>query len=205
MHEFLPADDRGIFWDFFDFPSFRQHVTGLDRPGQRVFDGRDDDVDDFGVFPNVFKLVIELVERDGSDRFRFVEIELDFLLGGKRMDHICNSADEVDRVEHIDSLRAVGHGNGDLVVFPDADGLEGFGTALDLTDHLPVGRGLAHKVEGHVVGVLFSNLHDLFNHRAFKIIQMHGDLVHLVFPGSFCGNCFHKRALLLSDLLRFCC
>ena len=191
-HELLPADDGGVLGDPLDFSPLGEHVARADRTGEGVLHRGDDDIHDAGVCPDVLKLVIELVQCNGGDRFGFVQVELNFLFGGEGMDHIGNPADQVDGIEHIDGLRAVRHGNGDLVVLADADGLQGAGTALDLPEHLAVGGVPAHEVECDLIRVHLRNFRDFFEHGALKVVQMHGDIPHRVLPRRFCGNAVHE-------------
>ena len=200
-HELLPADDGGVLGDFPDLPALGQHITGPDRARESILDRGDDDVDHAGVGADVFEFVIELIQCDGGDRLGLVQVKLDLLLGGEGVNHVGHGADHVDGIEHEDGLRAVRHGNGDPVVFPDTDGFQRFGTAFDLAQHLAIGRRPAHEIKGDIVRVLFGNLSDFVNHRAFKILQMHGDVPHLGFPGGFRSDSVHKVCLLLTTLL----
>ena len=43
------------------------------------------------------------------------------------MHHVGNAAHQIDGVEQVNGLRAVGHGDGDLVALPDADGIDQIG------------------------------------------------------------------------------
>ena len=191
-HEFLPADDRGVFGNFLDLPPLCEHVTGLDGLRQRILDAGDDDVDHLGVLADGLEFIVELIEGDGGDAFGFVEIELNFLLSGQGMHHVGNAAHQIDGVEQVNGLRAVGHGDGDLVALPDANGFQCLGTGLHLLHQLLVGGGLAHEVKGNVIGVFFGNgLHSL-KHGAFKIVKVHGHTAHGASPWGLCGDCFHQ-------------
>ena len=171
----------GIFANFLDLPPLCEHVTGLDGLRQRILDAGNDDVDHLGVLADGLEFIVELIEGDGGDAFGFVEIELNFLLGGQRMHHVGNAAHQIDGVEQVNGLRAVGHGDGDLVALPDANGFQCLGAGLHLLHQLLVGGGLAHEVKGNVIGVFFGNgLHSL-KHGAFKIVKVHGHTAHGVF------------------------
>ena len=78
--------------------------------------------------------MIKLVERDGCNALGLVEIKLDLLFGGKRMDHVGDCADEVDGIEHIDGLRAVRQCDRDLVVFAHADRFQRPGALFNFCD-----------------------------------------------------------------------
>ena len=93
--------------------------------------------------------------------------------------------DEVHRVEHEDRLRAVGHGDGDLVAGTDAQHLQALGAALNLLHHPPVRRGPAHERKGDVVRIGVCNVLDGLKHRPLKILQVHRHVAHIVLPGCF--------------------
>ena len=126
--------------------------------------------------------MVELVERDRRHGLGFVEIEFDLLFRAERMDHVGNTADKVDGIEHIDRLRTVGHGDGDLVALAHADGLERLGAVFDLAHQRAVGRGLAHKVERDRVRVLPGDIFHRLEHGAVKILQMHGHIAQIILP-----------------------
>ena len=98
-----------------------------------------------------------------------VEVELDLLFRGERVDHVGDAADEVDGVEHHDGLRAVGHGDGDAVAGADAERFQALRAQLDVLHELFIGRALAHEVKGDVVGVLFRVAGHGVEHAALKI------------------------------------
>ena len=185
VHELAPADDGRVLGDLLDLAPLGEHIARADGAGELVLDGGDDDVADLRVLADVLKLIIELVERDGRDGLGRVEIELDLLLGRERMDHVGDAADEVHRVEHEDRLRAVGHGDGDLVAGTDAQHLQALGAALNLLHHPPVRRGPAHERKGDVVRIGVCNVLDGLKHRPLKILQVHRHVAHIVLPGCF--------------------
>ena len=193
VHEFLPADDRRVLRDLGDLAALGEHIARADGLAQLILDARDDDVDDLCVLADALELVVELVERDGGDALRLVEIELDLLLRREGMDHVRDAADEVDSVEHIDGLRAVGHGDGDLVARAHADGLEGAGALLDLLDHLGISRGLAHEVERDVPWVLLGDQLERLKHRAVKIVQMQRHVAGVTRPRGLGSDLSHNR------------
>ena len=193
VHEFLPADDRRVLRDLGDLAALGEHIARADGLAQLILDARDDDVDDLCVLADALELVVELVERDGGDALGLVEIELDLLLRREGMDHVRDAADEVDRVEHIDGLRAVGHGDGDLVARAHADGLEGAGALLDLLDHLGIGGGLAHEVERDVPWVPLGDQLECLKHRAVKIVQMQRHVAGVTRPRGLGSDLSHNR------------
>ena len=174
LHELLPADDRSVLWNLGDFVALGDHITGLQGLRQLVLDAGEDDIDDAGVLADGLDLAVELVEGYDGDAVRLIEIELYLLLARERMHHAGDTSDEVDGVEHVDRLGAVGHGDGHAVALADADGLQGAGALLYLLDHLSVGGRLAHEVEGHVLGIAGCDGGDHVEHRALKVVQMHG-------------------------------
>ena len=198
-HKVGPADDRGIVGNLFDFPALGQHVTGPNGGGEGVFDAGNHNIDHFGILPDPFKLMIELVQGDGGDAFRFIEIEFDFLFRRQGVNHIGDAAHQIDGVEQVDGLGAVGHGDGDPVIFPDADGPQGLGAELNLLHQLFIGGGFAHEVERHVVGVFLGRFGYGVIHGAFKILQMHGHVAHVVLPGRFYRDGFHLILHLLAQ------
>ena len=200
-HEIVPADDRRVLGDLFDLAPLGEHITRLQRLGERVLDAGDDDVDDLRVVADVVKLVIELVERDGRDALGFVEIKLDLLLGGERVDHVGDRSDEVDGIKHVHGLRAVRQRDRDLVVLAHADGLQRAGAAFDLLDHGAVARFSAHKAESDAVRTaLRSGVHRV-EHRALGVLQMQGNILGVSLPGRFRSDLFHIVLWLLSFYL----
>ena len=191
LHKLRPADHRSILWDLFDLSALGEHITRLDGLGESILDGSNHQIDYLGVVPNPLKLVIKLIQRDGGDAFRFIEVEFDLLFCRQRMDHIGNAAHQIDGVEQVNGLRAVGQRNGDPVALTDADGFQRLGAGLDLRDHLPVGGGFSHKIEGNLVGILLCYLLHHFKHGALKVIQMHGHVTHRILPRRFCGDMVH--------------
>ena len=185
VHKFLPPYHRRIIGNFLDLPPLREHIPRPDGPTQGILYGGDDNVHDAGVLADMLKLVVKLVQGDGGDRLGLIEVELNFLFRRQGVDHVGNAAHQIHRVEHIDGLGAVGHGDGHLVPGPDAQHLQALGTALDLLDHLAVGGGLAHKVKGDVVGVFLGHLFQSLEHRPAEILQVHGHIAHVGGPGSF--------------------
>ena len=190
-HKIVPADDGSFLGDLFDLAPLGQHIARLERLGERVLDAGDDDVDDLSIAADIFKLMIELIECDRRYAFGFIEVKLDLLFRGERMDHVRDRADKVDRIEHIDRLRAVRQGDRHLVVFAHADGLERAGAFFDLADHLAIACRAAHESKGRAVGILLGGLLDRVEHRSFKIIQMQGDVLGMAIPGRFGSDLFH--------------
>ena len=185
VHELLPADHRRVIGDLLDLAPLSQHIAGPDGAGQGVLHRGDDDVDDAGVLADMLELVIELVQRDGGGGLGFVEIEFDLLFRRQGMDHVGDGAHQIDGIEHVNGLGAVGHGDGDLVAGAHAQSLQALGAALDLLHHLSVCSGFAHEIEGNIVGILLGDAGHCFKHTALKIVQMHGHIAHIVFPRGF--------------------
>ena len=130
--------------------------------------------------------MIELIEGDCGNTFRSVEIEFNFLLGGKGMDHVRDGADQVDRVEHINRLGTVGHCDRHSVTLTHTDGAQGLRTAVDLLDHALVSGGAAHKVKGDVIGVLIGYFFNSLIHGSFKIVEVRRHIAKMSDP-----RCFH--------------
>ena len=193
VHELPPADDGGVLGDLRDLAALGEHVAGLHRAAELILHAGDDDVHHLGVLADALKLVVELVQGDGGDALGLVEVELDLLLGGEGVDHVGDAAHEIHRVEEEDGLGAVGHGDGDPVAFPDADGPQGPGAVLDLVHQAGIGGGAAHEVKSDVAGILHGDpLHGL-KHGAVKVIEVHGDAAHGAFPGRFGSDLSHIR------------
>jgi len=182
VHEFLPADHGRILRDLLDLPPLGEHIARPDGAAEGVLHGGDDDVDDAGVLADMLELVVELIQHDGRGGFGGVEIELDLLLRRQGVDHIGDAAHQIHRVEHVDGLRAVGHGDSDLVAGAHAQRFQALGALFDLLHHLAVGGGFAHEIKGDVVGVHIRHaLHGL-EHAAPEIVQVHGYVAHIVLP-----------------------
>ena len=183
IHELLPSDDRGVLGDLLDLAALREHIARTDGLAQGILHGGDDDIHDAGILADMLKLIIELVQGDGGDGLRFIEIELNLFFRRQRVDHVSDAPHQVYGVEHIDGLWAVGHGDGHLVPGPDAQHLQALGAALDLLDHLFISGGLAHKIKGNVAGIGLGHLLQRLEHGAAEILQMHGYIPHMGGPG----------------------
>ena len=101
------------------------------------------------------------------------------------MDHIGNGPHQVDRVEHHNRLRAVGHTDGDLVAGPDSNIFQRLGARMYLRDKFGICRGPAHKIEGNVLRVLLGDRLHQFKHGAFKIRKMRGNITVIGKPRGF--------------------
>ena len=108
------------------------------------------------------------------------------------MHHAGDTADEVDGVEHVDGLGAVGHGYRHAVALADTDGLQSLGTLLYLPDHPGIGRGLAHEVKRHVVGISGGHRSHHVEHRALEVLQMYGNSLGIRIPRSLNSIVCHK-------------
>ena len=115
-------------------------------------------------------LVIELGQGQNGLTLGEIQIEGDLICRGQRMDHIRDTAHQIHRIEHGDSLRAVGHGDGHLVALADADGLQSLGAVFNFLYHFAVGGGFAHEVKGYLLRVLLRYLLHHLKHGAFKVI-----------------------------------
>ena len=192
VKELLPADDRRVVGNLADLAAFGKHIARFEGLGQLIPDAGDDDVDDIGVVADGFDFMIELIQRDYRHAVGFVQIEFDFLFAGQGMHHVGDTAHHVDGVEHGDGLRAVGHGDGNAIVFADADGFKRLGAALHMLQQLPVGGGASHEIHGDVVGVFIGHGLEHIVHGALEIIQMRGDIAQVLYPrglgGDFIGH-----------------
>ena len=108
------------------------------------------------------------------------------------MHHAGDTADEVDGVEHVDGLGAVGHGYRHAVALADTNGLQSLGTLLYLPDHPGIGRGLAHEVKRHVVGIFGGHRSHHVEHGAFEVLQMNGNSFGIRIPWSLNSILCHK-------------
>ena len=170
-HEVRPLEDRRVFWDLLYLAAFCQHVTHSDRSRQLIPDAGDDDVLDPGVLTDRFDLVIELVESHYHDRVRHVEIVLYLLFRAERMHHICDCSDQVDRIEHIDRLRAIRHRDRDPVILAYSKYPQRLGAQIDLIDHIFICDMFAHEIHGDHQRVLLRSLLDLFIHGAVEVFS----------------------------------
>ena len=191
MHKLLPANDGRVLGDALDLPPFRQHITRLDGRGQSVLYAGDNDIDHLRVSAHVFKLVVELIQCDGSHTAGFIQIEFYLFFGGERMDHVGDAAHQIHRVEHVNGLWAVGQRYGHLVALAHADGLQRSCTAMDLPHHALVGRGFAHEIKGDVVGIRFGDGLHSGDHGAFKVVKVHGHTAQVVSPRRLHGDLRH--------------
>ena len=190
-HELVPHDDGRVLGDLPDLAALGEHVAHAQRPGERVPDPGKDDVDDLGVLADGLELVVELIEGHDRDRLGLVDVELQLLLAGEGVDHVRHGADHVHGVEHVDGLRAVRHGDGDAVVLAHADGAQAARAFLDVREHVAVGGGPAHEVEGDGVGVLLRRVLDHVHHGAVEVFQRGGHVAEARQPGSLRGD-FHS-------------
>ena len=194
VQEILPADHGSVRRDLFDLAALRQHIARADGTAQLVLHAGDDDVHHLGILADGLEFIVKLIQRDDAEAFGFIQVEFDFLLRGERMDHVADAAHQVHRIEHENGLGTVGHGDGDPVSLPDAQGLEAFGAGLHLLHQLAVGGGPAHKIEGHVIGIFLCNLLHRIEHGALRIFQMHGHAAHMLLPRGL-GSDFHRLLL----------
>ena len=97
-HEVRPLENRCLFRDLLDLAAFCKHVADPDRSGQLVSDARYDDILYLCVFADRLDLVIELIESDHHHGSGHVEVILYLFLSRKRMYHVGNCANKVDRV-----------------------------------------------------------------------------------------------------------
>ena len=185
-HELVPADDGSIFRDLLYLAPLGEHIAGLHGTGELIADAGDDDVYDAGVLADGLELAVELVKGDDGNALGLIYIELKLLLAGEGVNHVRDGADHVDGIEHIDGLRAVRHGDGDLVVCSDAEGAQAAGALLYICDEILISGGAPHEIEGDIVWILLGNLFNRFDHRALKIIQRGGNIAKTVEPRSFC-------------------
>ena len=146
-----------------------------------------------GVLSDVGELAVELVQRQRRHGLGVVQVELDLALGGQRVHHVGDGAHHVHRVEHHHGLRRIGHADGHLVAFLDADGPQRGRALVDLRHQLFVAHVAAHELIGVVLAILLANaLHGL-RHRALEVVQVHGDLAH---PGRpRCLDSAHTNSL----------
>ena len=170
-HEVRPLEHWRVSRDLLDLAAFCQHVSHLDRSCELVLDAGDDHVLHFRFLTDRLDLVVELVERNYHHRIRHVEVVLDLLLSRERVDHVRNCAYEVDRIEYVNSLRAIRHRYGDLFIFPDAENTERLRAEVDLVDHMLIRDVLAHEIERDVERMLLGGLLNLLINSAVEVFQ----------------------------------
>ena len=197
VDELMPPDHGGVPGDLLLLPALRQHVAGLDGPGQGVLDGGDDDVFKVHVPADGFELAVELIQRYGVEGTGFLDEEFDLLLAGQGMDHIGHGPHQVGGVEEAHRLRAVRHRDGDPVAGAHADRLQGAGAGVDGLHHGTVGGLLSHEDIGRLVRIHLRRLFHSLHHAAVGIVQRRGDLAPEGEPGCLyvCGNCLTHMLL----------
>ena len=102
------------------------------------------------------------------------------------MNHICDAADHINRVEHINCLRAVWHCDGYLIALANAYGFKRAGASAYFCHHFFIGGVFAHEGKGDFVRICFCDFFNLFKHGAFEICQVHWGIAHIRFPRCFC-------------------
>ena len=115
-HEVRPLEDRRFLRDLLYLAALCQHVADPYRSRQLVPDAGNDDILYLRIFTDGLYLVIELVERDHHHGIGHVEVVLYLFFRAERVHHVGDRSHQVDRIKHVDSLRAVRHGDGDPVV-----------------------------------------------------------------------------------------
>ena len=183
LEKLFPADNGRVGRDLLDLSALGQHIAHLDGLGKLILDAGDDNIiQALHILPDGLKLVIELIQRQRADAPGFLQVEFDFLLAGKGVHHIGNAAHQVYRVEHNNGLRAVGHTDGDLIPFTDADGLQGTGAQVYLLHKLFVGGAAAHKVIGNIVRIFLGDLLHRLIHTSLEVIQRRGHIAQVGDP-----------------------
>ena len=190
-HKLRPLENRGFLRNTLDLTAFGQHIADPDRTGQFVLDAGDNDVLHFCILADGLDLVIKLIERNDHDTAGHVQISLDLLFRGKRMDHVGNCADQIDRIHHVNGLRTVRHGDGNSIIRPDTEHTQGACTFIDLIDHMPVGDVLAHKVHRYGSWLFPGGLLDLFVDTAVKVFQRLRQIADTLKPGGL--HCLRYR------------
>ena len=88
------------------------------------------------------------------------------------MDHVTNSTNHVDGINHQDSLWSVWHTNGDTVAFFHAVIFEGASDFFNLFDEVFIGNFVAIIRDSDVVWPLFSRLHHHIYHGTIWIFNI---------------------------------
>ena len=140
---------------------------------------------DAGIFPDSGKFAVELIQGNGRHRAGIIQVEFNLLFRRQGVDHTGDTADQIHGIEHIDCLRAVGHGDSQLFTGTDAQGFQRFCTKSDLFNQFCISSGLAHEIKSHIIGVFLCNGFHSFKHGALKIIKVHGYIAHIILPGGF--------------------
>ena len=130
-------------------------------------------------------LVEELIKGDHQLAAGLVYVILKLFLGRQRVDHAGDGAQHVDCVEHVDYLRAVGHGYGDGIALADAQSAETPCASLYVLHHLSVGDGLAHEVQRNGMRALLGLFLHAFPHGALEIFECERKVSKGVLPRCF--------------------
>ena len=181
-HEVWPLEDRRVLRYFLYLAALCQHVTHPYRSGQLISDAGDNDILYLCVLTDGFYLVIELVKRDHHHGMRHVEVVFYLLLRAERVHHVGDRSHKIDRVEHVDRLRAVRHGDGDAVILTYAQDPERLCAQVDLIDHVFVCYVLAHEVERDHKRVLLSGLFDLLVHGSVEVFDGQRQIASALVP-----------------------
>ena len=93
-----------------------------------------DNLLEFGILNNRFYLWVRNVDTEHDFRMGLVDIILDFVFTRQRMNHIGDSADFIDGIEHIDSLGSIRHADGNLLALFGANGFQSGSDSVDFFD-----------------------------------------------------------------------
>ena len=99
LDERVPRQNGRIFWNFFNFSTVCQHISGAYMRRKLVLDGRQNYMLQFDVLANGLKFVIELIQCESKDAVRFFDEEFDFVLTGQRMHHIRSATDQINCIK----------------------------------------------------------------------------------------------------------
>ena len=147
--------------------------------------GRDyDNLLQIGVFDDIFYFGVGDINTEHHLGLGAVYIILNFLLGGEGVDHIGNSANFVDRVEHIDFFWGVGHTDSDTVTFLHADSLEGAGDFVNFFNKLPVGDFGVEIGDGGIVWPFTTGIINNIIEPTFGVIKLFGEFFYVTVFGA---------------------
>ena len=115
------------------------------------------------------------------------------------MDHVTDSANHVDGINHRDALWRVGHTNRDPITFFDAVILEGAGGFFNLFDEVFESHFVAIVNVCSVVWPSFGTLNNHVYHGAIRVFNIAADTLFVVkfqprAGGIFFFAIFHKNS-----------
>ena len=133
LQEFVPCNDVLRFFDMI-LAAFGEFINDADDKVHRAGGRNYNDLFEISIFNNGLDFRIRNIDAKNDFRLSLIDIVFDFFFATKWMDHVGNSADFVDSIEHINSLRGIWHTDGNAVALFGANSFEGGGDFVDFFD-----------------------------------------------------------------------